>query len=398
MQTFLHNQIKAIDKLNAVKCGALFMEAGTGKTRSALELIKNSDADYVLWFTPFQTKDNLQDEINKWGGLSCDIVGIESIQNSNRIYLDLLQKCKKATKAFIVCDESLKIKNYEAKRTNRLLELSKHSQYRLILNGTPLSRNLLDLWSQMQFLSPKILKMEFTEFKNTFCEYVKITYYSQSYGRPNSKEFIKKYHNIDYLYSMIEPFVFESKLSLSIGQQHIDIKFRLTEEEKQNHDKLKEKYLDNEYLLANGNNVFLEITQKMQHNYSLSPEKFELVDKLLSEIDRSKVLIYAKYIETQKKLSNHYKDVKIMSLQKHSYGLNLQDYSVIVFWDKTWDYSQREQIERRIFRTGQTSDCIYYDLTGNVGLETMINENIERKRKLLDVFSGMSIEKLRKEL
>lgn len=398
MQTFLDSQIKAIDKLNAVKCGALFMEAGTGKTRSALELIKNTDADYILWFTPFQTKENLQAEINKWGGLDCDIVGIESIQNSDRIYLELSQKCEQAKKPFIVVDESLKIKNADANRTQRLLQLSEKSAYRIILNGTPLSRNLLDLWSQMEFLSPKILKMGLAEFKNTFCEYIKVTYHSQGFGRSYSKEFIKKYHNIDYLYSLIEPFIFESKLSLSIGQQHIDIDYNLTDEEKAQHDKLKEKYLDNEYLLARNNNIFLEITQKMQHNYSLSPSKFEIVDKLLSEIDKSKVLIYAKYIDTQEQLAKHYKDVRIMSLQKHSYGLNLQDYNAIVFWDKTWDYAQREQIERRIFRTGQISNCIYYDLTGNVGLEEMINQNIERKRNLLDVFAGMSIEQLRKEL
>ena len=398
MQTFLDSQIKAIDKLNAVKCGALFMEAGTGKTRSALELIKNTDADYVLWFTPFQTKENLQAEINKWGGLDCDIVGIESIQNSDRIYLEISQKCEQAKKAFIVVDESLKIKNADANRTQRLLQLAEKSAYRIILNGTPLSRNLLDLWSQMEFLSPKILKMGLAEFKNTFCEYIKVIYHSQGYGRSYSKEFIKKYHNIDYLYSLIEPFIFESKLSLSIGQQHIDIDYSLTDEEKAQHDKLKEKYLDNEYLLARNNNIFLEITQKMQHNYSLSPSKFEIVDKLLSEIDKSKVLIYAKYIDTQGQLARHYKDVRIMSLQKHSYGLNFQDYNAIVFWDKTWDYAQREQTERRIFRTGQISDCVYYDLTGNVGLEGMINQNIERKRNLLDVFAGMSVEQLRKEL
>ena len=398
MQTFLDSQIKAIDKLNAVKCGALFMEAGTGKTRSALELIKNTDADYVLWFTPFQTKENLQAEINKWGGLDCDIVGIESIQNSDRIYLEYHGKVEQAKKAFIVVDESLKIKNADANRTQRLLQLSEKSAYRIILNGTPLSRNLLDLWSQMEFLSPKILKMGLSEFKNTFCEYIKVTYHSQGFGRSYSKEFIKKYHNIDYLYSLIEPFIFESKLSLSIGQQHIDIDYSLTDEEKAQHDKLKEKYLDNEYLLARNNNIFLEITQKMQHNYSLSPAKFEIVDKLLSEIDKSKVLIYAKYIDTQEALSKHYKDVRIMSLQKHSYGLNLQDYNTIVFWDKTWDYAQREQIERRIYREGQKDECTYYDLTGNVGLESMINQNIERKRNLLDVFAGMSVEQLRKEL
>jgi SNF2 family DNA or RNA helicase len=398
MQTFLDSQIKAIDKLNTVKCGALFMEAGTGKTLSAIELIKKTDADYVLWFTPFQTKENLQDEINKWGDLNCDIVGIESIQNSDRIYLELSKKCEQAKKSFIVVDESLKIKNADAKRTGRLIELSKRSEYRLILNGTPLSRNLLDLWSQMQFLSPKIMNMSYAEFKNTFCEHIKIIYHSKSFGKSYEKEFIKKYHNIDYLYSIIEPFIFESKLSISVGQQHINIDYDLTDEEKEEHNNLKTKYLDNEKLLMMNNNIFLEITQKMQHNYSLSPAKFDIVNKLLKEIDKSKVLIYAKYIETQKALIDYYKDIKIMSLQKHSYGLNLQDYNIIIFWDKTWDYAQREQIERRIYRTGQNNNCIYYDLTGNIGLESLINKNIEKKRNLLDIFKIKTINQLKKEL
>lgn len=395
---FLNSQIKAIDKLNSVKCGALFMEAGTGKTRSALELIRNTDADYVLWFTPFQTKENLQAEINKWGGLDCDIVGIESIQNSDRIYLEYYGKVEKAKKAFVVCDESLKIKNADANRTQRLMNLTELSQYRLILNGTPLSRNLLDLWSQMEFLSPKILKMGLAEFKNTFCEYIQVTYHSKGFGRSYSKEFIKKYHNIDYLYSLIEPFIFESKLSLSIGQQHIDIDYYLTDEELAEHDRLKTKYLDDEYLLARNNNIFLEITQKMQHNYSLSPSKFDVVDRIIKGCDKSKVLIYAKYIDTQGALKEYYKDIEVKSIAKHSYGLNLQAFNTIIFWDKTWDYAQREQIERRIYREGQKDECTYYDLTGNVGLEQMINQNIERKRNLLDVFSEKTVEQLRKEL
>jgi len=395
---FLNSQIKAIDKLNPVRCGALFMEPGTGKTRSALELIKNTNADYVLWFTPFQTKENLQAEINKWGGMDCDIVGIESIQNGDRIYLDYHSKVEKAKKAFVVCDESLKIKNADANRTQRLMRLTEISQYRLILNGTPLSRNLLDLWSQMEFLSPKILKMGLAEFKNTFCEYVKVTYHSKGFGSSYSKEFIKKYHNIDYLYSLIEPFIFESKLSLSIGQQHIDVDYFLTDEEHEEHDRLKTKYLDDEYLLAINNNIFLKITQKMQHNYSLSPAKFDVVDKIINASDKSKVLIYAKYIDTQEALKEYYKDVEIKSIAKHSYGLNLQAYNTIIFWDKTWDYAQREQIERRIYREGQNDECTYYDLTGNVGLESMINQNIERKRNLLDVFNEKTIEELRKDL
>ena len=337
-------------------------------------------------------RSNLREEIDKWGGLNCDIIGIESIQSSDRIYLDIYNKVKN-NKSFIVCDESLKIKNGDAKRTKRLLYLSSLCEYRLILNGTPLSRNLLDLWSQMQFLSPLILKMNFTEFKNTFCEYVEIKHKGRVF-----KEFIKRYHNVEFLYKSIEPFIFESKLSLSIGQQHINIEYKLSEEEKAGHNLLKEKYLNDEYLMKHNNNVFLKITQKMQHNYSLSSEKFKIVDEIIKDNDKSKVLIYAKYIETQSVLCEYYKDVRIMSLQKHSFGLNLQDYNIIIFWDKTWDYAIREQIERRIYRTGQKSECVYYDLTGDVGLEKLINENIEKKRDLLEMFKKISINKLKEVL
>ena len=57
MQTFLDSQIKAIDKLNAVKCGALFMEAGTGKTRSALELSNRFRGELFMEITGLKGQD-----------------------------------------------------------------------------------------------------------------------------------------------------------------------------------------------------------------------------------------------------------------------------------------------------------------------------------------------------
>ena len=73
------DQKRAIAKLKQLRVGALFMEPGTGKTRTALELIKSSAADYVLFMVPYRTKQNLLDEINKWGGLDqpYEIAGIK---------------------------------------------------------------------------------------------------------------------------------------------------------------------------------------------------------------------------------------------------------------------------------------------------------------------------------
>jgi SNF2 family DNA or RNA helicase len=284
-----------------------------------------------------------------------------------------------------VVDESLKIKNWSAKRTQRIIELGKLAEYKLILNGTPISRNLLDIWAQMEFLSPKILNMGMAEYKATFCETLKITKRFGSY-KQYSKEFVVKYHNVDYLYSLIEPYVFEADLKLNIGKRYIDHEFDLDKEMKEDYQRLKEEYLDNEKLQWLNHNFFLELTQKMQHLYTLSAQKFELLDRILSKVDRSKVIVFRKYLDADAELKKRYPDVRVLSLQSHSLGLNLQDYHTIVIWDKVWDYALIKQMEHRIYRTGQSEPCTFINLNGNVNLEKLILANIEKKCNLLDYF------------
>ena len=393
----LKDQNKGIAKLQKYKVGALFMEPGTGKTLTAMELIRSADVDYILWLTPFQTKENLLTEIEKQGGLpNLRIEGIESLSSSDRLFLELLSDLENSKNPFIVVDESLKIKNHKAIRTKRILKIGKLAKFKLILNGTPLSKNLLDLWSQMEFLSPKILKMDFTKFKNTFIEYITVT--KRLGYKTFSKEFIKKYHNVDYLYKLIGPFVFDAKLELNKRKQYIDISYTLTNEELEEHSFIKEKYLDNEAMQFRNNNIFLEITQKLQHNYSCSPEKFRLAKKLIKENPEEKYIIFAKYIDTQKELKDYFPNCKILSWQKHSYGLNLQQYNRIIFFDKVWDYALRDQAEHRIYRIGQEEDCVFYDFTGNVGLEDLINKNISKKQNLLEYFKTKSVKELMQEL
>ncbi|EAE3527860.1 TPA: helicase SNF2, partial [Listeria monocytogenes] len=38
------------------------------------------------------------------------------------------------------------------------------------------------------------------------------------------------------------------------------------------------------------------------------------------------------------------------------------------------------------YRTGQTQDCYYHDLSGNVGLDSLIDTNISKKTSLLQEF------------
>ena len=74
------DQKRAIDKLEKLRVGALFMEPGTGKTLTALNIIGTADTDWVLFIVPFQTKQNLQDELDKWGfDMPYRIVGVETL-------------------------------------------------------------------------------------------------------------------------------------------------------------------------------------------------------------------------------------------------------------------------------------------------------------------------------
>ena len=126
MRILFDDQLNAVEKLRKYKVGALFMEAGTGKTTVACELIKSvENIDLILWLVPCQIKENLMVELDKLGLTNYNIVGIESLSSSDRIYLETLKLVEKAKKPFIICDESLKIKNWDAKRTQRIIEIGK---------------------------------------------------------------------------------------------------------------------------------------------------------------------------------------------------------------------------------------------------------------------------------
>lgn len=398
----LQHQSEAKRHLEEWKVGALFMEAGTGKTKVAVDIVNASPCDFVLWIGPLQTirTGNVTNEVARQGGFNmpCSFVGVESIGGSERIYLNTVEDLKSYEKPFVVVDESLKIKNADAKRTKRLLEIGKIVEYKLILNGTPLSRNLLDLWSQMEFLSPLILNMSLAQFKNTFCEWTRVT---KSNGwRTYSKEYVTGYENVDYLYSLIRHYVFKADLKLGISQHYRSKAYYIDEDSREEYARIKEIFLEDEMLEWRNNNIFLEMTQKMQHAYCCTGDKIDQVKSILAEeeVDPSKTIIFCKFIKSRELCERLFPECLVLSYQKDSLGLNLQEYNVTIYFDKVWDFALRTQSTRRTFRTGQERDCLYYDLTGDVGLERLIDRNICKKVTMSEYFKKATKEQLKKDL
>lgn len=401
MNNLLLNQTKAIKKHFNNKVGALFMKMGTGKTRVAIELVNSvKDIDLVVWIAPLRTiKDNpnVIQEVEKWGGFKAKSVyyGIESLQSSDRIYLEVYNLIKNAKNPFIVVDESIKIKNHDAKRTQRLFELGKMAEYKLILNGEPVTNNLLDLWAQFQFLDGEIIKMDYAEFKNTFCCYTKITKRFGG-GKAYTKEFITGYENVDYLYSLIGEYVYECDLQLNVKQIFTNKNYILSDEMMQEYKFLKEKYLDDEKLCYMNNNIFLELTQKMQHLYCVSESKFDIIDEWIK--DQEKTIIFCKFIKSMDECKIRYPKAKILNYKTGSLGLNLQDYPYTIYFDQTFDWGDVIQSQHRNYRTGQTQDCQYLRLIGNVGLENLMFKNNEKKIGISEYLKKISNKQLKSDL
>jgi SNF2 family DNA or RNA helicase len=406
MKELTNNQLRGISQLKDWRVGALFMEPGAGKTRTACELINMTpDVDCVLWLGPLNTIrpkagiEPVSEEVNKWNttGIEFKYVGIESLSLSGRTYLDTMEYISKAKALFIVVDESLKIKNSLAKRTKHIIELGRSAKYKLILNGTPISRDLLDLWAQMEFLSPKILNMTLTRFRNTFCIVTTRTTQMPS-GYTKREEWVKGYTNIDYLYSLIRNYVFQCDLHLDVDRKHDEVRYFLTDDNRELYNEIKNRYLDMEMLDRLDGNIFFAMTQEMQHCYCVDDNKIEAVKKLFERIPQDKTIIFCKFVKSREVCEKLFPKARVLSYQKEAFGLNLQEYNHTVYFDKIWDWALREQSGRRTYRTGQDKNCYYYDVTGTVGLERMIDSNIAKKIGISDYLKHITIEDLKQEL
>lgn len=384
-------QKAAVAKLRRLKVGALFCECGTGKTQMAATLADEvKKCDKVVWVCPLRTAENLRKELDECGlSKPVDIVGIESIGQSDRIYMEARSRLESAKHPFLVCDESLKIKNGTAKRTRRMLEMAKLSEFRLILNGTPVSRNILDLYHQMEFLSPRILNMRWSQFKRRYCKTKEI---KRPYRRPI--EVVTGYANVDNLLGIIGPYVYECRLNLSLAKRYEERFWYFSKAEEEAYDELKED-LFAEMTDDWGEVNIVGMLSKLQHSYCCAEDKFERLEEI--GVD-AKTIVFCKFLRSADAVRKRFPAGMILTYGKGAFGLNLQKCNRVVFFDKTWDYAFREQSEARIYRNGQQNDCEYYDLTGEPGLERMMNDCIDRKTTLVQYIKENGPEVIRKML
>ena len=69
----------------------------------------------------------------------------------------------------IICDESQRIKTHDAAQSKAMHQLGDRARYKLILSGTPVQNQAVDIFSQYRFLDPSIFGDNFYSFRNRYC-------------------------------------------------------------------------------------------------------------------------------------------------------------------------------------------------------------------------------------
>ena len=97
----------------------------------------------------------------------------------------------------VIADESQRIKSLKAKQSKAMHKLGRMAKYRLILSGTPIQNNALDLFSQYLFLAPEVFGNNFFEFRSRYA--VMGGYEGREViGYKNLDELIRREYDIGY--------------------------------------------------------------------------------------------------------------------------------------------------------------------------------------------------------
>jgi len=437
----MDHQVDAVNKLLPSRVNALFMEMGTGKTRSVIDLVyrRQHKIDKVVYFCPVSIKETIRQEIlkhttlterdiyafdNKTNARSIPkaywyIVGIESMSSSTRTVLTANNLITENT--YVPVDESSYIKGHRSLRTMRVTALSERARYRTIMTGTPLSQGVVDLYAQMRFLSPKILGYNsFYSFAANHLEY--------------SEKFpgmIVRAHNTKYLAEKIKPYVYQvtKEECLTLPPKLYETRCcSLTEEQRYWYEWVKDEILSDldEWDSVSIFRLFTALQEivsgylkwkgKYRELESNRPER--LINVIYDIPFNEKIIIFCKFqydIDTIKRVlkeefgedsvvafdgripekkrnmgvEQFRREAKFLVVTQSTggHGFNWQDLAAyVIFYNNGFKYSERIQAEDRIHRPGQTRKTTYVDIHCVDSIDDRIDEAMTKKGNAVRAF------------
>lgn len=322
----------------------------------------------------------------------------------------------------IVCDESQRIKNPSAAQSKALHKLGDAAPFRMILSGTPVQNNAVDLYSQYRFLDPAVYGANFYAFKNRYCIMGGYGQH-QIVGYRNMDELVEKEHSVAYRVTKEE--------CLDLPQQtFINRYVQFTDAEQAIYEQLrKSSFLELEtgesvtattiltmYLrlmqLTGGFLTADESTRPKQVNTAKLDALADIVDDYVVDAGK-KLVIFARFraeiaaienllrlrkiqygsiygdvpMEERGKIVEDFQtnpDTKVFvaQIQTAGLGITLHAASTAVFYSYDYNYANYAQALARIHRIGQRFPVTYIHLVVDGSIDEKILAALENKEDM----------------
>lgn len=429
-----------LEKLKSNGFGALLADdMGLGKTLQAITFLSQTSRKTCAFaVVPKSLLENWRNEVSKFAPNLKVLIyhGADRKENTDfekydivlstyattMLDIDFLTKKKFSA---VIFDEVQTIKNYKSKMYEAAFKLK--ADFKMALSGTPFENNVLELWSVMRLLNPKIFA------KRAF------------FTRAVEDE------KFDRIKTAIAPFMLQRKkkdVLKDLPEKTEEILYCTMDEETAScYAALHSKIVD-EISGASGQSAFmassliLESLMKLRQfccHPSLLPKgvlpvnlessaKFDVLRIKVQALveQKEKVIIFSQFTSmleiirsclSEEKIKTFYLDgstnnrqelvdefekseegVFLISLKAGSVGLNLVSCHYMFIYDPWWNPASENQATDRIYRIGQKNNVFIYRLITKNTIEEKVLELKEKKQKIATtIFSDLRAEKLTAE-
>ena len=337
---------------------------------------------------------------------------------------DIFDALKEFDPDIIICDESQRIKSNSSKQSKAMHKLGDLARYKMILTGTPVQNQAIDLYSQYRFLDPSVFGTNFFAFKNHYCIMGGFNGH-QIIGYRDTDNLVKKEHSIAFRVTKAE--------ALDLPEQTFETRYvPLTSGERRLYNEIKR---DSYAELENGGSVtaatvltkLLRLQQftggflledgeekpKQVGTGKLDALKDILEDYVIHE--GKKLVVFARFlaeIHAIEDLCNKvlgaghavsiYGDIKkelrggiihrfqtdpetmvfIGQIDTAGAGITLTAADTCVYYSLCFNYASYEQSLARIHRIGQKNTCTYIHLVAEKTIDADILKALDKKAGL----------------
>ena len=463
------HQLKALEKSWDKEYYGLFMEMGTGKSKVLIDEIaslylrgKISAALIVApkgvyrnwekgeipthmpdevplhvaaWKAPsemtIQDKKDLKEILMVNGRLRILLMNVEAFSGTkgSKFAAQFLHK----SNTLMAIDESTTIKTPSAARTKNILKIGRLAKYRRIMTGSPVTKNPLDVYSQLEFLSDQILRQNYWAFRSRYAIMRNVNF------GPRSTQLVVGFQRIPELNTIVENHSYRvlKEDCLDLPDKVYEKRFvRLTPEQVKAYEEMRRfniTELKGETMTSLSSLTALirlhqiscgHIALDSGETKALKSNRMNELLNVLDEVE-GKVIIWASYRfdlkhieETLKEkfgeesTASYFGDTKDKDRQaiverfqdKNSklkyfvgnpstggYGLTLTAAHTVIYYSNTYDLEKRMQSEDRAHRIGQVNKVTYIDLISEGTVDEKIVQSLRSKIDIASAVMGEDV-------